>query len=522
MAAGTALCLFLIGPHVFSGFSVLDDHTVIGWLGKDIWSRIASTELVQYGFGARYRPVMYLALIGESLIFGGHPMPYHIVQLVWFGVFLSAFAWAALRSVGLVAGLLLLLLAANGHYWANIWTHSLFAAEQTGSFGLGLVIFGCVSFCNWFINRWPARLDTAVLLVSAGALVCVGSKENFLPLIPLNIALIVVAERHKVITRATLAAALVLVCLQAAICYGILHANLTQLSNTNPGGGVLARLAAIFHTKRYALRIALAWAGGLTAGAMAWNGRNARATAQTRRLTVFSGLLLWCGLYACWEQFFYDGMLPKGYRYDFPALFIDPILLGAFFYTLVGLRARFDAIGRQISPLALHIVFAELCLIFVLWPATQLSFNHDSLFPVRSAVRVSGEHSATMMRDLERLRQVVVQHPDWPIILRVSRPGDYEAVLTFPIWLNYAGVKNPASIEVDMQKGSFSSAEAGMAAEIRNRSESGVPGQYVARDASILEAEKNGTCYMAQFTESKSGCVPLPYDPGAYYPAVPG
>ena len=157
----------------------------------------------------------------------------------------------------------LVLLVANGHYWANIWTHSLFAAEQTGCFGLGLAIFGYGLFATWFIDRRPRPAGCrrpSGLRRLAGVR---GIKENFLPLIPLNIALVVIGNR--MIARRTLAGALVLVGLQCAIAFGILHANLTQLSSAGPGAGLAAHLAAIFHTKRYAARILLAWGGGLAA-----------------------------------------------------------------------------------------------------------------------------------------------------------------------------------------------------------------------------------------------------------------
>src|SRR5690242_9243307 len=68
--AGTALSVYLIGGAVFSGFSTLDDHEIIAWQGQDLWSRISSTELGHYGVGERFRPVMYLLMIGESFLFG--------------------------------------------------------------------------------------------------------------------------------------------------------------------------------------------------------------------------------------------------------------------------------------------------------------------------------------------------------------------------------------------------------------------------------------------------------------------
>jgi hypothetical protein len=53
---GIGLALFMIGKLVFSGFSILDDHTIAAWLGPqrhvgpgDFWRMFNSTELTALG-----------------------------------------------------------------------------------------------------------------------------------------------------------------------------------------------------------------------------------------------------------------------------------------------------------------------------------------------------------------------------------------------------------------------------------------------------------------------------------------
>ena len=520
---GYVLAIFLIGRLAFSGFSILDDHDILEWLDKSVWGRIGATEIAQYGYGSRFRPVMYLVLIFESLLFGDHPMPYHVAEILWFGLFLSAFAWASFRSVGVFAGLFLLLLIATGRYWGNIWTHSLFAAEQLGSVGIGLIIFGGGLVSSWFTAGRGGSLDRAVLLVGTGSLVCVGSKEYFLPMIPLDIALLAVAWRQKAMTTCTLVAGICLLIVQFAICFGIVSPNLHQLSNVNNGTGLSARIAAIFHVKRLALRIYLAWAGGITAGISAAAGRGTRPLRETRELIVLSGLLLWSGLYVAWGQFFYNGMLPTGYRYDFPTLLIDPILAGSAFFVVMRLRSQTGWTGRQFSPLALQIFFAQACLLWLFWPVGRIIPDPGNLFPLRAATRVSNDHTGAMSRDLGLAKKLAAQHPDWPIIIRTTRVADYETVLTFPDWLKYFRISNPASIEVDIPASAIhSSVEEGMFTGMRDRSVMGVAGQYLPRNQAIQRAEAEGHCYITQFEDRETRCVRLPYHPGAYYPVEQG
>ena len=78
---------------------------------------------------------MYMAVIFESLLFGDNAFFYRPIQILYFGFFLSAFAWASFRSVGVIAGLALLFLVANGDYWGNVWTNSLLPSEQIACLG---------------------------------------------------------------------------------------------------------------------------------------------------------------------------------------------------------------------------------------------------------------------------------------------------------------------------------------------------------------------------------------------------
>jgi hypothetical protein len=446
-------------------------------------------------------------------------MPYHFIQMLWFGIFLSAVAWIGLRSVGMFASFLILLLVANGHYWANIWGNSLLAAEQTASGGLGFVLFGYGLFCIWFIGNVKGKLDGSLLLASIGTLICVGSKENFILLTPLNLIFLLFVVQKKAAANSAILISLGCVSLQAVICYGIIHANFYQLSNAHAGSGLSARLAAVFHVKRLVLRICLAWAGGIVAAFAAFAKRTSLSDQRSRELVILSAFLIGSGLYVCWEQFFYNGLLPTGYRYDFPALLIDPILAGSAFYAATRARERFSWVRGQFSPLFLKALFAQSCIVFLLWPATTMVLDKDTLLHVIPTVKISSEHSRARARDLERAHAIASEHPDWPIVIRVNRPTNYEAVLSLPVWLDHSGIKNPTVVKVDIQSAEVPPDEKGMVEDMRNLSRSGQPGQYLAWDAVMPNALVTGHCYLIQFGDGPAPCVKLPYHPDDYFPA---
>ena len=512
---GFALSVFLIGRLFYSGLSILDDHMIIGWLSSDLHGRIASTELAQFGTGPRFRPTMFLTIIGESWIFGDQAVYYRPLQIVMFGVFLSAFAWAGIRSVGYFVTAAMLFLVVNGRYWGNIWTHSLFPSEQFACLGLGLLIFGMGLLWSWFVKGRADRIHGAMWLIATGALICVGAKENFLPLVPMNILLLIAVWRQKAMGRAALAGCLVLIALQLVVCYGIIVPNIGRSTDMYGDSNNFAdRLRLIFHTKRFLLRPVLAFAGGTVIGCYAWIKRDVLGSRKSRELAALSVLLIWVGIYACWEQFFYKGQLPANQRYDFPSLLIDPILVAAAYFPALEVRAKFSAVSRQFSVLAL-----QLCVVLLMLPVYVSSADHDRLFTLRSAVRISNQHTQAMERDLGQMRQAAQAHPDWPILVRADHPMNYEAVLTLPLWLKHFRVPNDASVLVDIPPQETNSPlYSALANVMRDQSESGSANGYKPYTDAKARAQREGHCYAIEFGPPKTNCLSLPYHVGSYFP----
>jgi hypothetical protein len=518
---GIGLAIFMIGKLVFSGFSILDDHAIADWLGPqrhvglgDFWRMFDTTELAQYGTSQRYRPFMYFMIIFETLAWGTHPAAFHALEVIWLCVFLWAAAWASFRTIGFIGGLGVLFLIANGRYWGNIFTHSTLVSEQPAAMGLGLIVFGFGLLFSWFVHADRRRIDFPVLLIVLGGFVCLGSKENFMPMLGLDILLVATVARLGKIRMATLAVCTVLILLDIAIVYGIIVANIGRATDIYGADNSIGyRLRMIHHSPLF-LNALIAMACGIAAAAWGWRRMRAKDDADARSFLALGALLIFAGLYLTWEIFFYVGRLPAGQRYDFPALLINPILAGSALYAATFWCARVNWLRQNFSPLALRACFALLIL-----NIATVYYDRHKLLSVRDAIQISNNHTKLMRADLERGRVLAVQHPDWPIIVAPTQPLNYEAVVSFPIWMHFFGMSNPATIWVDIPPSQISSRlDKMLVATMQQQSREGHAGLFVPRSPAIEKAQAEGNCFVVEFGARDTRCVSLPYRPNEYYP----
>jgi hypothetical protein len=522
---GIWVALFMIGKLVLSGFSILDDHTIAAWLGPqrhvglaDFWRMFDSTELAHYGTGYRYRPFMYLLIIFETLAWGTHPAVFHAVAVFWLFVFLWAVAWASFRTIGFIGGFGVLFLIANGGYWGNIFTHSTMPSEQPAAMGLGLIIFGFGLLSSWFVHGERRNIDLPVLLIVLGGFVCVGSKENFMPMLALDIMVVAAVARLGKISKLTLITCIILILLDVAICYGIVVPNIGKTVDMyGVDNSVGYRLSTIPHSRLFPFAL-VALVGGATAAAWGWGRRQARNDVDARSFLVLGAFLVWAGLYLTWEIFFYSGRLPAGQRYDFPALLIIAILAGTGLWVTTFVCARVDWLRQRFSPLAISAIFGLL----ILNVATVYYARHR-LLSVRDAIQISNDRTGAMRAALERSKALTAPHPGWPVIVTPSQPLNAEAVVTFPIWLQFFEIPNPATVLVKVPESEMKTDfERMLVKQMRYVSEHGQQDRqgapYLPMSPAVETALAQGHCYVVEFSMRTTSCVALPYTPNEYYP----
>jgi hypothetical protein len=513
---GFGLSILLIGNLVFSGFSVLDDHQIIELVGssgrlpaRQIWSTLMSSPL--NSSSPRFQPILYLVHIVEASIFGDNPLGYHVVQVVWFGIFLWAVGWAAFRTIGIVSGLAILFLTVNFKFWAAIWTYSLWVSEQLAVMGFGLVIFGVGGGFIWFTHGYKTKIDGAVLLIGIGSLICLGVKENFMFLLGPFVGLLIFAWIKGKLSSAALFLSLGILLLETAICYEIIQRNWGRPTDIyGQDNSIFHRLTALVESSLIWPVIALTVLGSLVLGFATRYGRK-HTNLEFRKMACVGTLLIFSGIYLAWEVFFYTGRLPSNVRYDFPSalsyVVAVSVLLYLAFYTVCAWFPRKTELfhfGVQLASSAAVLA--------------GISYASNYVYlPLIEGVARSNARTIAMTRAVDESKKLTAQHPNWPIIIAPSYPLDYEAVLTLPLWFN--DIHNPITVSVTINPQKITSPfDQWLVNEMRSWSKEGVSGRLQPSTSEVERAEAMGECYEIAFEDQKTKCVLLPYRPHAYLP----
>ncbi len=346
IALGGSLATYQMAPQWRAWWGLMDDAEFLSWAppgrSLDVSEYLATlehTEIGAIGSTTRFRPAYYMVRVGERVLWPSSPAFYYGARTVMFAVALSLTAWALFATLGRMVGLGVFALVSMEWYWRDIWAHG-GPAEQYAFVGTSmLAVAGALA---WGDQR-PARAGGIALLASAGTLLAMGSKENFIILlIPCALVLLRLA-RAPARCRTAKALLVVVAASAAAIIAALLP-------------GLHAARADIYGT-RFGIGTRFAWlsdgtgrwipAGIVIIAAVlpvvSWLALpRAHRTPETRirhaslvrQLHVNAGLLL---LLAISQLSFYAAKWPTfGGRYDFPGMLVFP--LGFAIITVYALR----------------------------------------------------------------------------------------------------------------------------------------------------------------------------------------
>ena len=226
-ALSVGLSYYLWGPNLDAQWSLIDDHEIIQLGQKVSFFNIPQfwlgTEVGAFGHSVRYRPSYYFLRILECYLWGLSPHSWYLARLVMFAVAFGIFVWLLSRWAGLFLSAAFALLTLTAPYWASIWA-SLGPAETYACFGTAL--FGLGFYRRWRAlrgaNRAVSRIDPLDWFVlAAGAIIAVGSKENFVLLAIPTAWLAVAAWRRGALSFAGVIASSAVVVMAGAVSLAI-------------------------------------------------------------------------------------------------------------------------------------------------------------------------------------------------------------------------------------------------------------------------------------------------------------
>lgn len=440
---GGSLATYQMAPQWHAWWGLMDDAEFLGWAppGQSLDARgylptLGRTEIGAIGRTTRFRPVYYTLRVGERVLWPPSPAWYYAARTAMYAVALSLTAWALFTALGRIVGVGVFALASTAWYWRDIWAHG-GPAEQYAFVGTSLL---AVAGALAWRDEHPSHARGIALLASAGTLLAMGSKENFLILlIPCALVLLRLARAPE--HRWFLALLLLLVAasamgIVAALFPGLRSAGADMYGHSIGAGARFAWLSAGTGWLFPAAIVLIAAALPIASWRALPSGRRTpefrlRHDVLARRLHVHAGLLL---LLVASQLTFYAPKWPTfGGRYDFPGLLVYPLGFAALtVYLLHWLRlagagahaTRRAAIGASLVAVA--------------------AASRHGMLPVRDAAEGNTRYTQALHAELTRVVREA-SRPDivTPIIVEWRTGDEVEPAMSVMRLLYESGSSGP-------------------------------------------------------------------------------
>jgi hypothetical protein len=274
-------------------------------------------------------------------------------------------------------------------------------------------------------------------MLTVGALVAMGCKENFLVLLPaIWFWLAVLWWRRPLpwggrVAAVAITAGGVFIAATVGSALRQVQADVYKHS-VSPGGRLQLLIPALqaFVTRPEGLALA---GGLLLLASIGPAGPSARF--RRRLLVGAAAVVALVGLYVS-QYVFYLGDFPRTQRYDFPGLMVYPVLAGVEAWLLAGwLRARgWLRVRRVLMVVTLAGLTAGVAV---------------RGFPFQGAVAANVAHTQPLARHLAAVIARLQAEPGRPLLLDSHSAGDYEPILAVRRILAVRGVTNPCFLRLN-------------------------------------------------------------------------
>jgi hypothetical protein len=446
----------LLFPNFSAKWGLIDDHDIIGHIGNHNALKFqeipeilfTKTEVGFPGKMARYRPAYYFVRLIEAAIWGKNPFFWYSFRILLFGISIFI-AWRLLqRSFGVVMGGLSCLVLLSHGFWSDIWSR-LGPNEAYCVIGVALYCFG---FLNLWENKVSDKTNLSWISLTFGAILAMGSKENFLLLLPTTAVLLYRVWRQHRLNIFSLFLNLFIFTFGTfviiAVVLGLNNLGTDIYSNpVSPMSRYQVLKSGLFSSTQWKILLPL-WISLVAFGvSRVINNRlyqsNQMVTEvleEAKRLIVIELLLvvLWYSQYV-----FYNGAWPLGIRYDFPGVLARDLMYIFLLYSPVRVLQRNNSYFRlrSVSHLLHVLLLGILILAF-----TQFGFNE--LKSINYESRINSKRTQKFTESFLRISEEVRGNPATPIIFEIHSVWDYEPILSLQRFLFASGIKNPLFLNI--------------------------------------------------------------------------
>lgn len=509
-----ALAIIILFPNLSAQWGMIDDHQIISYLGvnqhlsfRDIPSQLMNTEVGTPTEFPRYRPSYFLVRLAETAIWGNNPFLWYLFRILLFGL-VSFITWRLLgRAFGTLFGGLAVAILLSHRYWADIWTR-LGPSETYCAVGLA---FYCLAFYKLWVEgeQRPNSLWWAVL--TAAAVLSMGSKENFLLLIPVSTVLLYRVWRQKRLDKLSILFNIIL------YSFGLFVTTVIVIALKTKGMDIYANsvdpqsrfailkvsLLAPTHWKfQLPFLISLIFMAVITVGSKIHSHNMFLRTAQKEVMRLFwielFLLILWYS-----QVVFYNGILPKGNRYDFPGVLThDLAYLFLSYFPIHIMRVSPNYLSRPRALQAAHIILCGVAILFI------VQSGYKELKMITVAAAANSKTTRAFSTKLHAIVEEVAKRPITPIIFESYGVWDIEPIQSLRKYLFVNGIKNPAALRIEgySEESVKPSFEKILAQRLIKFEKEGETRQSFIRLCPLESIHQQGDCFVISF----SGLSQLP------------
>lgn len=419
---------YLVGNNFYAQLGIIDDHEIAMFLGNDgkitiseIPSIIASTEIGRWGTYQRFRPSYYTLRMMETALWRDNAKLWYGAR--YFMLVVSMYLlWLTLSHFfPKIVSYFFVFYLMTQPFWVDLWTR-LGPSEIYTVPALFMFAYGILTNRLW--------------LIAAGYLIAVGSKENFLFLLPCLLLYGGYLVYQKKITTKEIYTYIILVIYTCWIVGGI------YLGTSRTGADVYGttisyseRLAMIYKYKRYIVESRQIGPALLVFGvsfvgmiiAMYRSGIKQVLRNPVVHFLFFVMILL--GIIAS-QYLFYNNNFPTNMRYDFPVMILFPIL------QLVAVRMVIQVTPSKLKTIITPIIY--LCLVIGLgYMITSRGYNL-----IREAAMHNAQTTASFANKIDKISPLLKKNQEIPLYFVSSHYLDYEPIVSVARYLDSRGVNN--------------------------------------------------------------------------------
>lgn len=447
-----ALTFYLYGPNLDAGWGYIDDHEIVSFLGSDhvmhwreFWPRLMGTEIGTPGQFVRYRPVYYTLRLMETVLWRDSSFSWYFVRLLSIALAVGITGALLTRWLGFLCGMGVTVWIASCVFWGDIYCR-LGPGEIYAALGTALFVYGAIFLFN---GNAMSRLRVAELwcLTGIGCLLAFGSKENFLFMLPVFWILGWVVWRKYRLRAVALTGVIIVTAIAALITWAVgtallvsghdVYARSINISDRTSFLG-MGRSGLIRQTLWYMKAWQLIGCF-FTFCIVSWVvfKRKSIPSYVIRATVACLGL----GVLYVIQFVFYNGELPSGMRYDFPAHLVVPLFWATIGWMLICIAA--DQGGSHKGRVVISgLMVCALILIII---------NEGGMSKIREGSERNAKLTQHFTSAMTNVAGILRANPSTPLTLVARDARDTEKVLSVALFLRYYGATNSFFLEVQQE-----------------------------------------------------------------------